>query len=119
MNVPLVTSRADIRHYANQQVRLIGRYQQYDTRYMSTPPPEYRGQVGITLADGTRVLVLPAWQAAAIRPTAEIEQFDGHTVEVIGYLVAKAPDRLPDGQQAATIIAPCLLSIDSIGLAST
>lgn len=98
-----------------KQVRLIGRYTQVDVSYIKRLPPSYVGHVAVELDDGTGILLYPAWHPSAIRPANEITQFQDKRVVVIGKLVPTAPEP-PDN--SASLIGPCMLTIDSIELAT-
>jgi len=96
-----------------KQVRVIGKYSQVDVRQRPSPPPVYQGHVAIILADRAKVFLHPAWHPNAIRPAEEIARYNHKKVVVVGKMVPEAPES-PEG--AASLIAPCMLTIDSIEL---
>ncbi|AFZ10985.1 hypothetical protein Osc7112_6906 (plasmid) [Oscillatoria nigro-viridis PCC 7112] len=98
-----------------KQVRVIGKYTQIDARQRPVPPPVYRGIVVIILADRTAVFLHAMWHPEAIRSAQEIARYDKKQVVVVGKMVPRTPEP-PEVQ--AMIVAPCMLTIDSIELAS-
>ena len=96
-----------------KQVRVIGKYTQIDARRRKEPPPVYQGHVALILADRTAVFLYPTWHPSAIRPAEEIARYNHKKVVVVGKMVPEAPES-PQG--AASIIEPCMLTIDSIDL---
>jgi len=99
-----------------KQVRVIGKYSQVEVSQRPSPspyPPVYKGHVAIILADRAEVFLHPTWYPNAIRPAEEIARYNHKKVVVVGKMVPEAPES-PEG--AASIIAPCMLTIDSIEL---
>ena len=98
---------------SGKQVRLIGKYTQRDVRQRKEPPPVYRGHVAIILADRTAVFLRPMWHPSARRPAEEIARYENKQVVVVGKMVPETPE---SPELAAMIVAPCMLTIDSIEL---
>ncbi|MEQ8468392.1 histidine kinase [Coleofasciculus sp. E1-EBD-02] len=96
-----------------KQVRLIGQYIQVDVRRWPKPPPRYKGHVAVVLEDGTEVFLYPPWHSEAIRSTNEITRYNNRGVAVVGKIVPECPK---SPQPAASIVAPCMLTIDFIDL---
>lgn len=97
-----------------KQVRLIGRYTQVDVSYIKQIPPAYEGHVAVELDDGTGILLYPMWHPLARRPADEITRYQDKRVVVIGRFVPRAPE---PPELRASLIGPCMLTIDSIELA--
>jgi hypothetical protein len=95
-------------------VRVIGKYRQVDVRYIQDPPPEYKGHVLIVLDDGGKIFFYPPWHSKAIRSSDEIAQFENKRVVVVGKILRRLPS-YPRG--SASIVAPCLVAIESIEIA--
>ncbi|MFL9453057.1 MULTISPECIES: hypothetical protein [Nostocales] len=95
-------------------VRVIGKYRQVDVRYRQTPPPQYKGHVLIVLDDGGKIFFYPPWHSKAIRSSNEIAQFENKRVVVVGKILPIMP---PYPRDAASIVAPCVVAIESIELA--
>ncbi|WP_446403492.1 hypothetical protein [Coleofasciculus sp. C1-SOL-03] len=96
-----------------KQVRLIGQYIQVDVRRWPKPPPRYKGHVAVVLEDGTEVFLYPPWHSEAIRSANEITRYNNRGVTVVGKIVPECPK---SPQPAASIVAPCMLTIDFINL---
>lgn len=95
-------------------VRVIGKYKQVDVRYRQTPPPQYKGHVLIVLDDGGKIFFYPPWHSKAIRSSDEIAQFENKRVVVVGKILPIIP---PYPRDSASIVAPCLVAIESIKIA--
>jgi hypothetical protein len=111
--LPKITSWDSISENNEQTVRLVGKYTQIDVRKRPTAPPRYLGHVAIILEDNSRVLLYPIWHPSTIRPAAEIKQFEGKQVEVIGTLVEEAPEN-PGDPAMPNLILPCMIEVKSI-----
>jgi hypothetical protein len=113
--LPTVLSRIDIEEQEGKQVRVVGRYIQVDVRYRKSAPPLYEGHVAVILDDGTTVFLYPTWHEHAIRSADEISKYENQWVVVVGTIVSSIPnDPRAYPHQAARILAPCMLAIDSI-----
>lgn len=95
-------------------MRITGEYRQVDVRYGKYPPPEYEGHVKIVIDDGTGIFFYPPWHSRAIRPSEEIAQFENKRVVVEGKILPKIP---PYPYWAASIVAPCLVTIELLEIA--
>lgn len=102
-HLPIVASKDDIAEYANEEVRLIGRYRQIDVRKRQASPPVYSGHVAIVLDDSTAVLLYPIWHSSAKRPAEAIERLVDQRVAVEGTIFPKAP---PSPDHAASLVMP-------------
>jgi hypothetical protein len=103
--LPRLTSGADLEAHDMHEVHLIGMYVPFDARVRQEPPARHDGHVGIRLLDGTLVTLFPSWHRHARRPVAEIAQFEGKQVEIVGTLFTRAP-ACPDG--GASLMAACI-----------
>lgn len=99
-----------------KKVRVIGRYAQVDVRQRKDPPPLYQGHALVFLEDRAVIFLYPGWHPNAIRPPEEITQYENQRVVVVGTVVPKMPPN-PSYPNAASLIGPCLISIDSIEIA--
>lgn len=96
-----------------REVRLRGVYRQTDVRKrVDDANPVYRGHVLLELADGHVVFVEPPWSDDAIRPTREIDEYEGQLVELRGTLHHRCPG--PPAPAAAAIISPCVTGVASL-----
>lgn len=95
---------------AGTLVRIVGKYKQVDVRYINVPPI-YEGHVKVVLDDGTGIFFYPPWHSKAIRTSEEIAQFENKRVVVVGKILPKIP---PYPHYAASIVAPCLVTIESL-----
>ena len=112
--VSLVASEDDVAPHDQEEVRVVGRYEEVDVRMRPVPPPRYVGHAAIVLDDDTRVLLYPVWDPRARRGPDEIARFAGKRVEAIGTLHATAPQ----GQESvANLELPCLTDVSSIRIA--
>ena len=107
-----IFKRIEVRS-SGKQVRVIGKYTQIDARQRPEPPPVYRGHVAIILADRAAVFLHPMWHPSAIRPPEEIARYENKQVVVVGKMVPKTPE---SPEAVASLIGPCMLTIDSIEL---
>lgn len=98
------------------KVRVIGQYAQVDVRQRQDPPPLYQGHAVVDLEDGAAIFLYPGWHSNAIRPPSEIARYENQRVVVVGTVVPEMP-RDPYHPYAASLMGPCLVSIDSIELA--
>lgn len=64
--------------------------------------------VRLELADGIGPFLDPFWSSRAIRPAAEVEQFLGKRVRVIGVYHKTMPRNPDDPPQASMMGGPCL-----------
>lgn len=110
---PIVRVRADIEPNELEDVRLHGRYRQFDVRMRKTDEPLFTGHAVVELQDGARVLLEPIWDALARRPPQEIARFDGKLVAVVGLLFPVAPSS-HDDPGTANLSMPCVSDIQSI-----
>ncbi|OLP15870.1 hypothetical protein BST81_23890 [Leptolyngbya sp. 'hensonii'] len=100
---PIVRTRADLKRFDQQRVRLLGRYERFQpprsTRPSSSSRPEIEPMTGIAdfkpvsrpygpaqivLQDGWRVFIFPLWNKQSLRSPDELEDYDAKNVEVIG-----------------------------------
>lgn len=112
-SLPIVANKNDIAEYADEQVRLIGRYTQIDVQKRQDSTPVYNGHVAIVLDDNTHVLLYPTWHSAAKRPAEEIERLVDQRVAVEGTIFPKAPSS-PDN--SASLVLPCMTKVTSISV---
>lgn len=109
--LPRCESQQDIQKLSGSRVRVVGTYHQVDMRMRPKPPPQYRGHAAVRLADGTQVLLEPAWSEAAIRDSEERTRYDGQRVEVTGVIHERSPE---PPEPAAHPINPTLSPVEAI-----
>ncbi|HBR73348.1 MAG TPA: histidine kinase [Cyanobacteria bacterium UBA11159] len=99
-----------------KKVRVIGRYAQVNVQQRQDIPPLYIGHTAVDLEDGSGIFIYPGWHPNAIRSQSEIARYENQRVVVVGTVVPKMPKN-PSYPNAASLIGPCFLSIDSIEMA--
>ncbi len=109
--LPRCELQQDIHKLSGSRVRVVGTYHQVDMRMRPKPPPQYRGHAAVRLADGTQVLLEPAWSKAALRSPEERMLYEGKRVEVTGIIHARSPS---PPEPAAHPINPTLSPVEAI-----
>ena len=77
----------------------------------------HRGHYKIVVNDTLEVILLPPYEVASIRPSAEIARFEGKKVKVIGVIDAETSLSEPTIEhEPLTVNIPCFVTIESIAL---
>jgi hypothetical protein len=104
----------DIERLDGGRVEAVGRYEAIANPRKGPPAADAkRDHAVIVLVDETRLYLDALGSPAARRPRAELEDFDGLQVRVVGTVRRQMP------ATGATLLAPCLEEATVVGIAAS
>ena len=106
-----VENYAQIEANAGQAVWVIGRYTLLENRSNAGIPPVQHGLAALIMADGTPVMLEPAWSPEAVRPDDERRRLTGKLVAASGKILPRPPSAPGD---IADLQSPCLVDIRTL-----
>ena len=105
----IVTSLSEIVQLEGKRAVARGRYRAIQKPIKGIPKPNVPAECAVLdLMDGTTLFLEALDSARSLRPSGELNRFDGRMVRVKGVLHSQMPSR---GQ---SLVAPCISDIDEI-----
>jgi hypothetical protein len=116
-NIPIISTRKDIKIHDDKIVYLTGIYKQTDVRMrQKNPDILYKGHVAIYIGDGTEIFLYPPYKEEAIRDRDEIEKFENKLVLIKAKISSLIPYPDTSPKVLSMLLAPCIVDLISIEL---